>query len=242
LQQTVAKSHGRLVAFLFLATIFSVSWQNVYWNVAGRVNLADVLALLFLIAFVAARIRERDGRGPRTTLAVLGFGLALLLVYLFGFFNIETTQALSLFEKGLTKFLIHFGFVAAGVAYLARSSERFYWRTVGWFVAGFAANAAYGLLQLAATLAGRNLDALVLNPITGGAASINIWGAVGQSSVYRVNALTGDANHLGVMLVWSAQIEAARKQLKLAEAEAPESPLGTQAAAYLAALRRVGTR
>src|SRR5207247_9206662 len=27
------------------------------------------------------------------------------------------------------------------------------------------------------------------------------WGAVGQSSVYRVNALTGDANHLGVMLV-----------------------------------------
>jgi tetratricopeptide (TPR) repeat protein len=48
--------------------------------------------------------------------------------------------------------------------------------------------------------------------------------------------------HLGVMLVWSAQIEAARKQLKLAEAEAPESPLGTQAAAYLAALRRVGTR
>ncbi len=201
LQQTVAKSHGRLVAFLFLATIFSVSWQNVYWNVAGRVNLADVLALLFLIAFVAARIRERDGRVPRTTLAVLGFGLALLLVYLFGFFNIETTQALSLFEKGLTKFLIHFGFVAAGVAYLARSSERFYWRTVGWFVAGFAANAAYGLLQLAATLAGRNLDALVLNPITGGAASINIWGAVGQSSVYRVNALTGDANHLGVMLV-----------------------------------------
>jgi O-antigen ligase len=52
-----------------------------------------------------------------------------------------------------------------------------------------------------ATLGGRDLDALVLNPITGGAASINIWGAVGQSSVYRVNGLTGDANHLGVMLV-----------------------------------------
>jgi O-antigen ligase len=125
----------------------------------------------------------------------------LLVVYLIGFFNIETKQALSLYEKGLTKFVIHFGFLAAGVAYLARRSERFYWRTLGWFVAGFAANAAYGLLQLAATLGGRNLDAIVLNPITGGAASINIWGAVGQSSVYRVNALTGDANHLGVMLV-----------------------------------------
>ena len=60
----------------------------------------------------------------------------------------------------------------------------FYWRTVCWFAAGFAANAAYGVLQLMATLGGRNLDALVLNPITGGAASINIWGAV--SAVERL--------------------------------------------------------
>jgi hypothetical protein len=201
LQQTVARSRGRLVAFFFLATVFSVSFQSVFWNVAGRVNLADVLALLFLVAFVAARIANRDGLVPASSIAVLGFGLALLVVYLFGFFNLETNEALSLYEKGLTKFVIHFAFLAAGVAYLARRSERFYWRTLAWFVAGFAANAAYGVLQLAATLAGRNLDALVLNPITGGAASINIWGAVGQSSVYRVNALTGDANHLGVMLV-----------------------------------------
>jgi O-antigen ligase len=201
LQQTVAKPRGRLVAFLFLATVFSVSFQSVFWNVAGRVNLADVLALLFLVAFVAGRITERDRLVPASTLAVLGFGLALFVVYLLSFFNLETTEALSLYEKGLTKFVIHFAFLAAGVAYLARRSERFYWRTLVWFVAGFAANAAYGLLQLVATLAGRNLDALVLNPITGGAASINIWGAVGQSSVYRVNALTGDANHLGVMLV-----------------------------------------
>jgi hypothetical protein len=201
LQQTVAKPRGRLVAFLFLATVFSVSFQSVFWNVAGRVNLADVLALLFLVAFVAGRITERDRLVPASTLAVLGFGLALFVVDLLSFFNLETTEALSLYEKGLTKFVIHFAFLAAGVAYLARRSERFYWRTLVWFVAGFAANAAYGLLQLVATLAGRNLDALVLNPITGGAASINIWGAVGQSSVYRVNALTGDANHLGVMLV-----------------------------------------
>ncbi len=201
LQQTVAKSPRRLAEVLFLATIFSVSFQNVYWNVAGRVNLADVLALLFLVAFLAGRITDRDRRVPPTTLAVLAFAAALLLVYLAGFFNVETKQALSLYGKGMTKFFIHFGFLAAGVAYLARRSERFYWRTLGWFVAGFAANAAYGVLQLAATLGGRNLDSIVLNPLTGGAASINIWGAVGESSVYRVNALTGDANHLGVMLV-----------------------------------------
>jgi O-antigen ligase len=156
---------------------------------------------MFLVAFIAARVRDRDRLVPATTIVVLGFAAALLLAYLIGFFNIETKQALSLWEKGLTKFAIHFAFLAAGVAYLAQRSERFYWRTLAWFAAGFAANAAYGVLQLMATLAGRNLDALLLNPITGGAASINIWGAVGQSSVYRVNALTGDANHLGVMLV-----------------------------------------
>jgi O-Antigen ligase len=191
----------RLTTFFFLATIFSVSFQNVYWNVAGRVNLADVLALLFLVAFLAGRFTDRDRLVPPATLAVLGFAAALLLVYLAGFFNLETKQALSLYGKGMTKFAIHFAFLAAGVAYLARRSERFYWRTLGWFAAGFAVNAAYGLLQLAARRAGRDLDALVLNPITGGASSLNIWGAVGQESVYRVNGLTGDANHLGVMLV-----------------------------------------
>jgi hypothetical protein len=195
------KIADRLTTFLFLATIFSVSFQNVYWNVAGRVNLADVLAVLFLVAFAAGRFSRRDGAVPAATIAVLGFAAALLLVYLAGFFNLETKQALSLYGKGMTKFAIHFAFLAAGIAYLARRSERFYWRTLGWFVAGFVANAAYGLLQLVAKLGGRNIDAIVLNPITGGASSINIWGAVGQSSVYRVNALTGDANHLGVMLV-----------------------------------------
>ncbi|HWX09158.1 MAG TPA: O-antigen ligase family protein, partial [Gaiellaceae bacterium] len=41
----------------------------------------------------------------------------------------------------------------------------------------------------------------VLAPLTGGASSINIYGAVNGTSVYRPNALTGDPNHLGVMLV-----------------------------------------
>jgi hypothetical protein len=195
------KSTTRVADFLFFATLFSVSFQNVYWNVAGRVSLADVLAVGFLVAFVALRIEERDRFFNPTALAVLVFAAALLLVYLAGFFNLETKQALSLFGKGLVKFFIHFGFLAAGVAYLARRSERYYWRTLGWFCAGFAANAAYGALQYAAARTGRDFDALVLNPITGGAATINIWGAVGESDVYRVNALTGDANHLGVMLV-----------------------------------------
>ena len=140
----------RLTTFFFLATIFSVSFQNVYWDVAGRVNLADILALLFLVAFVAGRITDRDRLVPTTTLAVLGFGLALLLVYLASFFNLETKPGTLALREGNDEFLIHFGFLAAGIAYLARRSERFFWQTVGWFAAGFAANAAYGLLQLVA--------------------------------------------------------------------------------------------
>jgi O-antigen ligase len=40
----------------------------------------------------------------------------------------------------------------------------------------------------------------VLSPLTGGASSINIYGSVNGASVYRPNALTGDPNHLGIML------------------------------------------
>ena len=59
----------------------------------------------------------------------------------------------------------------------------------------------YGILQLLSARAGHNLDHTVLSPLTGGASSINIYGAVGGQSVYRPNALTGDPNHLGIMLV-----------------------------------------
>jgi len=192
---------SRLVPFFFFAAVFACTFAKVQWSAGGNLFLADLTAGGFLLFYGLDRLGRGSRPAPRTAAVLLAFLAAFLLVYLIGFFNIETKQALSLYEKGLTKFAIHFAFLAAGVAYLARGSERFYWRTVCWFAAGFAANAAYGVLQLIATLGGRNLDALVLNPITGGAASINIWGAVGQSSVYRVNALTGDANHLGVMLV-----------------------------------------
>jgi len=98
------------------------------------------------------------------------------------------------------KFLLHFLFLAAAVAYLARRGDRFYWRALGWFTAGIVVNAIYGVLQLLAARAGHNLDHLVLSPLTGGASSINIYGAVNGQSVYRPNALTGDPNHLGIML------------------------------------------
>jgi O-antigen ligase len=192
---------SRLTEVLFLATVFSVTFEKVHWELAGTVGLADVLTVLFLLAFALERLGGSRRGLPRTAAAVLTFLAAFLLVYLFGFFNLDTEQALGQFGKGLVKFFVHFAFLAAAVAYLARRTERFYWRTLAWFCAGLVVNAAYGVLQLAAAETGRDLDQSLLAPLTGGASSINVYGGVEGESVYRPNALTGDPNHLGIMLV-----------------------------------------
>jgi O-antigen ligase len=195
------KRESRLVPFFFLAAVFCASFEKVHWNAAGTVFLADLTALGFLASFALDRFDRRGGSVPTTAAVLLAFLIAFLLVYLIGFFNLETTQALDQFSKGLVKWLIHFAFLVAGVVYLAGRSVRFYWRTLAWFLGGIAVNGAYGILQLLAAQAGHNLDSLVVKPLTRGASQINIYGAVNGASVYRPNALTGDPNHLGIMLV-----------------------------------------
>jgi len=192
---------ARLVEFAFLAAVFTITFEKIHWETGVTVNLADILATLFVLGYVATRLAAGDGRLPRTALASAGFAVTFLLVYLAGYFNLETEQALEQFAKGLVKFGVHFAFLIAGIAYLARRSQGFYWTTLGVFVGGMAVNAAYGLTQLAAAELGHDLDRTLLSPITGGASSINIYGAVEGSDVYRPNALTGDPNHLGIMLV-----------------------------------------
>jgi O-antigen ligase len=192
---------SRLVPFFFLAAVFCCTFAKVQWNAAGSVFLADLTAFGFLLFYGLDRLGRRAGPVPRTAAVLLAFLGAFLLVYLIGFFNLETGQALAQFGKGIAKWLLHFAFLVAGVVYLAGRSQRFYWRTLGWFLGGIAVNGAYGLLQLLAAQAGHNLDSIVLEPLTRGASQINIYGVVNGSSVYRANALTGDPNHLGIMLV-----------------------------------------
>jgi O-antigen ligase len=198
--RTVARE-GALVSPLFLGALFTATFVKVHWDVAGTVYLADVTALAFLVAWGADRVARPELRAPRTVGVLLAFLLAFLLVYLTGFFNLETRQALDQFGKGITKWLVHFTFLVAAVWYLAGRSRIYYRRALAWFLAGFAVNAAYGLLQLAAARAGTNLDSLLVEPLTGGASKINVYGAVQGAAVYRPNALTGDPNHLGIMLV-----------------------------------------
>lgn len=185
-----------LTDFFFFATFFCITFEKVHWNIAGTVGIADVLTILFLVSFVL----QSRGPTPKTTQVVVLFFLAFVLAYLLGFYNIETKQALDQWVKGMVKFALHFLFLACAVTYLVRRGQRFFWHALGWFGAGFLANAVYGILQLLAARAGHNLDSLVLSPLTGGASSINIYGVVNGASVYRPNALTGDPNHLGIML------------------------------------------
>ena len=187
----------RVAGGLLLGTLFVVTFEKLHWNVAGNVEISDILTFLFLVAFAFSY----RGRVPRTAAIILGFFALFALVYLAGFFNLDSRQAVDQFTKGMVKFVLHFLLLAAGVTYLADRGPRFYWRAVGWFAGGLVANGIYGVLQLLAARAGHNLDSTVLSPLTGGASSINIYGAVNGASVYRPNALTGDPNHLGVMLI-----------------------------------------
>jgi O-Antigen ligase len=191
----------RLTDFLLFAAVFTMSFEKLYWNVAGKISLSEVLSILFVGAYLLRRLGRHDTSLPRTSGIVIAFFAAFLLVYLVGFYNLETTQALTQFGKGIGKFVLHFAFLVAAIDYLAHSSERVYWRMLAWFCLGVATNAAYGVLQLAAAQAGHNLDAVLVEPITGHSSRINIYGAVGGSNVYRTDGLTPDPNHLGIALI-----------------------------------------
>ena len=116
---------------LFLATVATVSFAKLQWEVAGTLALSDVLTALFLAAFLVGRIERLDGRLSRTAAVALVFFAAFTAVYLLGFFNLGTSQALEQWVKGFVKFMLHFGFLVAGLALVVRRGERLYWLTLG---------------------------------------------------------------------------------------------------------------
>jgi O-antigen ligase len=187
----------RVASFFYLATLFCCTFEKVHWSFGGAIALSDILAICFIVSYV---VISRP-RVPRTTAVLLGFFGVFVLVYLIGFYNLDSAAGLSQFEKGFAKFLIHFVFLALSVAWLWRRGVAYYWRALSWFCGGIAVNAVYGVAQLLVAQAGSNLDSAFVEPLTGGASKINIYGAVNGSSVFRPNALTGDPNHLGVFLI-----------------------------------------
>ena len=187
--------------WLFLATVFTVTFAKVHWAIGGDLSLSDVLTALFLIAFVVRRLERHDGRFAKPAAVTFAFFIGFLVVYLLGFFNLGTTERSTSGRRGSSSSCSTSSSSSLRPRSSSGAASASTGSTLGTFFAGIAANALYGVLQLGVALAtGGNLDATVLSPLTGGASQINVYGAVSGQSVYRPNALTGDPNHLGIEL------------------------------------------
>jgi O-antigen ligase len=203
----VARPRERILAQpvlegLFLVTIFTVTFHKLQWDLAGSLTLSDILTSVFLVLFAWDRFERNDVRLTRTAAVALAFMCAFALLYLAGFYTLDTAEALAQWAKGMVKFVLHFGFLVTGVALLARRGIRFYWLALAAFLGGIGLDAVYGVIQLALAEGGVNLDQVLIQPITSRQTGINVFGAVGGTQeVFRPNALTGDPNHLGIELV-----------------------------------------
>ena len=71
---------------LFLATVLTVTFHKLQWELAGSLTLSDVLTSVFLVVFCWDRLERGDTRLTRTAVVALGFLLAFALVYLAGFY------------------------------------------------------------------------------------------------------------------------------------------------------------
>ena len=196
-----AGRESRLVSALFLVAVFCATFEKVHWDVAGSIYLADVTTLAFLAVWTLDRLGRPRSALPRTAAVLLGFFVAFLLVYLVGFYNLDTSQALSQFGKGIVKWLIHFAFLIVAVAYLARTL------------------AALLLADADGVLRGDDVERRVRDrPARRGAGRAQPRRALRHpaharrepdqhlrrgrgSNVYRPNAMTGDPNHLAIMLL-----------------------------------------
>ena len=58
----------KLTRFFFLATIFTVTFEKIHWDVAGQIYLADICAIGFIVSFTADRLARGDDRVPRTSI------------------------------------------------------------------------------------------------------------------------------------------------------------------------------
>jgi O-Antigen ligase len=191
---------------LFLATLAVLTFEKIRWETpAATVTLTNLLGLAFVIAFAIDRARRRDLALPAASVTLLGFMALFLAIYLAGFFDLQNREAVSFWAKGVASWIAHFAFLVCGVAHMARRGRPLFVRAIRWFTAGLVMNCVYGLVQITAQVAaGINLDKVVVGRLTAGQGpthGLNVFGKVaGTQTIYRVNALSGDPNHLGVML------------------------------------------
>jgi hypothetical protein len=192
--------------WLLLATLVVPTWEKIRWETSAvSLTITNLIASAFIAVFVLDRLARRDSRLPPASIALLGFMFAFGAVYLAGYFDLRDRDAFTFWVKGIVTWAVHFAFLVCACAHVVRRGRGLFVRCVWAFVAGMVVNCIYGIVQLALQVgAGVNLDTIVVRPLTAGQGKqggINVFGQVGgEQTVYRINALTGDPNHLGVML------------------------------------------
>jgi hypothetical protein len=191
---------SRAVDLFFFAAVFTATFTQLERAEVG-LKLFDVVALVFVAGLVAERLSTRDFEprsAEKTLLLVAG---ALFVVYVAGGVGLETHWSRVQYAKGFGRFLIHFGFLIAAVAYLSRRPPRFYWRTLAALCAGICVNAAYAGAQIVAAKGGLDLDGVALEPLTGRPPRTLEYAFSFGPRLERARGLTTDPNHLGVMLL-----------------------------------------
>ena len=139
----VIRAARRALDRLLLATLVVTTWHKIHWSPgAGDVTLEDILALLFLGALRRRPLHPpRRAPAPRRARARCSRMPVLEVVYLGGFFDARrTSEALTQYAKGMTKFALHFAFLI--VRHRSTSidrGERLLRRTIGAFVLGLVA-------------------------------------------------------------------------------------------------------
>jgi hypothetical protein len=192
--------------WLLLATLVVPTWEKIRWETSAvSLTITNIIASVFIAAFVLDRLARRDPRLPTASIALLGFMLAFAAVYLAGYWDLRDRDALAFWVKGIVTWSVHFAFLVCATAHVVRRGRELFVRCIWAFVGGMLVNCVYGAVQLTLQVgAGINLDTLVVGPLTAGQGKqggIGVFGQVGgEQTVYRINALTGDPNHLGVML------------------------------------------
>lgn len=194
----------RAADVLLLAVLATATWHRVAWQPFGRVTLADLLAPAFVVAVVLTR--PRLPREARILALIAG---ALAVVYLAGAI---TTDAPGQFAKGFVIWGLWMAVAIAAVVHLTARGRELYGRALTAFIAGFAVNAVYGVVQyVLGTRFDVNLDEYLIDPFFPGSASsgLNLYatvavtqadGTVVREPVYRITALTNDPNHIGILL------------------------------------------
>ena len=76
----VVAARAPVVEGLFFATVFTVTFAKLQWEVAGTLAFSDVVTFLFLVAFALYRLERLDGRMARAAWITLTVFTAVLLV------------------------------------------------------------------------------------------------------------------------------------------------------------------